>query len=64
MSTHRTESFSSAGYRTGLRLYAASARRYPTSVMPTHQATAMTALLPIGVHVSNPRSVSMMGVKG
>src|SRR6266545_4549401 len=32
--------------------------------MPAHQATAMTALLPIGVPVSSPRTVSMTGVNG
>src|SRR5260370_22415028 len=51
-------------YRTELRLYTARAHRYPTRVRPTHQATARTALLPIGVPSSSPRSVSMTGVKG
>jgi hypothetical protein len=37
---------------------------YPASAMPTHQATAITALLPIGVPRSSPRVVSMRGVKG
>ena len=32
--------------------------------MPTHHAIATTALLPIGVPISSPRRVSMMGVKG
>jgi hypothetical protein len=46
------------------RLYAARAHRYPTSAMPMHQATARMALLPMGVPISSPRSVSMTGVKG
>src|SRR5450759_3644629 len=37
---------------------------YPASAMPTHQATAIIALLPIGVPRSSPRVVSMRGVKG
>src|SRR3954447_25465265 len=32
--------------------------------MPTHQAVAMAALLPIGVPRRRPRTVSMIGVKG
>src|SRR5680860_1620459 len=32
--------------------------------MPMHQATAMTPLLPIGVPISRPRTVSMIGVNG
>src|SRR5690348_5292107 len=32
--------------------------------MPAHQATESTALLPIGVPISNPRIVSMNGVNG
>ncbi len=35
-----------------------------TTVMPTHHAMATAALLPIGVPISSPRRVSMMGVKG
>jgi hypothetical protein len=33
-------------------------------VMPAHQAMAMTALLPIAVPSSSPRTVSMTGVNG
>src|SRR5207237_5686130 len=51
-------------YRTGLRLYTARAQKYPIRVRPAHQATARTALFPIGVPSSSPRSVSMTGVKG
>ena len=32
--------------------------------MPTLQATAAMPLVPIGVPVSSPRSVSVTGVKG
>src|ERR1035438_3719710 len=32
--------------------------------MPAHQAMARIALLPIGVPVSSPRSVSVIGVNG
>jgi hypothetical protein len=37
---------------------------YPTRAIPTHQATAVIALLPDGSPASSPRSVSMIGVKG
>jgi hypothetical protein len=50
-------------YRVESRLYTALAKGYPASASPTHHATARIALFPKGVP-SNPRSVSMMGVKG
>src|SRR2546429_10024651 len=45
-------------------MYSLRAHRYPSRAIPPHQATAMIALLPIGVPRSSPRTVSVAGVKG
>lgn len=44
--------------------YSVVAAPYPTAAMATHHATASHALLPIGVSMSSPRTVSMTGVTG
>ena len=49
------------GYRIGSRLNSARAHRYPASARPADEATAIMALSPIGVPISSPRTVSMMG---
>src|SRR2546430_11079770 len=45
-------------------MYSLRAHRYPSRAIPPHQATAMIALLPVGVHRSSPGTVSVAGVKG
>src|SRR6266508_5826410 len=57
-------SFGQVAAGPGSRLKAARAHRKLTRVMPTHQATATAALLPMAVPSSRPRRVSMKGVKG
>src|SRR5215471_15121172 len=61
---HRHRHRHGLAYWAGDRLYRALAQRNPASAMPVHQATAMTALFPMGEPRSRPRKVWMTGVNG
>ncbi len=55
---------SGTAYRAVRLRYSVVAAAYPTAAIATHHPTASHALLPTGVCINSPRTVSMIGVTG